>query len=99
MWGLTFVGFVSLNDPPRPKVDISVLKCKAAGIKVILTTGEQPQVAANIAHQVNIITNPSLEYNYLINEGVKWNGERYTEEEAFDTAQAVVIHGDLLAKI
>ena len=24
MWGLTLVGVVSLNDPPRPKVDISV---------------------------------------------------------------------------
>jgi len=28
MFNLTLVGIVSLNDPPRPRVDMSVLKCK-----------------------------------------------------------------------
>jgi len=56
MWGLTLVGVVSLNDPPRPKVDISVEKCQAAGIKVIMVTGDQPPTAAAIAAKVNIIT-------------------------------------------
>lgn len=41
MWGLEFVGLVSLNDPPRKGVDLSVLKCKQAGIKVIMVTGDQ----------------------------------------------------------
>jgi sodium/potassium-transporting ATPase subunit alpha len=27
MWGLTLCGLVSLNDPPRHMVDMSVLKC------------------------------------------------------------------------
>ena len=40
MFNLTLVGLVSLNDPPRPRVDTSVLKCKAAGIKVIMVTGD-----------------------------------------------------------
>lgn len=40
MWNLTFIGIVSLNDPPRPTVAHSVLKCKAAGIKVIMVTGD-----------------------------------------------------------
>ncbi len=68
MWNLTLVGLVSLNDPPRPKVDLSVRKCREAGIKVIMVTGDQPPTAAAIAHKVNIITDPTLEYNYLINE-------------------------------
>lgn len=40
MQGLTLVGLVSLNDPPRLKVDQSVLTCKDAGIKVIMVTGD-----------------------------------------------------------
>jgi len=40
MYGLTLVGLVSLNDPPRLKVDQSVLTCKKAGIKVIMVTGD-----------------------------------------------------------
>lgn len=40
MFGLTLVGLISLNDPPRPKVDQSVLMCKEAGIKVIMVTGD-----------------------------------------------------------
>ena len=68
MFGLTLVGIVSLNDPPRPRVDLSVEKCRKAGIKVIMVTGDQPPTAAAIAHKVNIITNPKLEYNYLVQE-------------------------------
>ena len=56
MFNLTLVGLVSLNDPPRPRVDTSVLKCKAAGIKVIMVTGDQTPTAAAIAAKVNIIS-------------------------------------------
>lgn len=69
MFNLTLVGLVSLNDPPRVKVDLSVKKCRQAGIKVIMVTGDQPPTAAAIAHKVNIITQPELEYNYLVEQG------------------------------
>lgn len=55
-------------------VDISVQKCKKAGIKVIMVTGDQPKTAAAIAHKVNIITDPETEYNYLHDEkGLDWD--------------------------
>jgi P-type E1-E2 ATPase len=58
MHDLTLMGVVSLNDPPRNQVDLSVNKCRAAGIKVIMVTGDQPPTAAAIAHKVNIIKHP-----------------------------------------
>lgn len=65
MFNLTLVGIASLNDPPRPSVAKSVEQCRIAGVKVIMVTGDQPPTAAAIAHKVNIITDPTLEYNYL----------------------------------
>ena len=92
MWNLTLVGVVSLNDPPRPSVAHSVNMCKQAGIKVIMVTGDQPPTAAAIAHKVNIITDPTLEYNYLVKEcGM-------SHEKAWETCRAIVIHGDELAE-
>ena len=67
MFGLTLIGLISLNDPPRPNVDRSVLLCKEAGIKVIMVTGDQPPTAAAIANKVNIISDPTKEYNYMVN--------------------------------
>lgn len=91
MYNLTLVGLVSLNDPPRPGVDLAVEKCRHAGIKVIMVTGDQPPTAAAIAAKVNIITRPDLEYNTLKAQGM-------THEEAWEKCQAIVIHGDLLAE-
>jgi magnesium-transporting ATPase (P-type) len=34
------IGLVSLNDPPRKNVDLAVQKCRDAGIKVIMVTGD-----------------------------------------------------------
>jgi sodium/potassium-transporting ATPase subunit alpha len=92
MHDLTLVGIVSLNDPPRPMVDLSVSKCRSAGIKVIMVTGDQPPTAAAIAQKVNIIKHPKTEFNYLVNEcGM-------SEAEAMKVATGIVIHGDLLAE-
>jgi sodium/potassium-transporting ATPase subunit alpha len=48
MHDLTLVGVVSLNDPPRTNVDLSVSKCRSAGIKVIMVTGDQPPTASSM---------------------------------------------------
>jgi sodium/potassium-transporting ATPase subunit alpha len=91
MFNLTLVGLISLNDPPRQKVDQSVLTCKQAGVKVIMVTGDQPPTAAAIAHKVNIISDPSMEYNYMVDE------LKMDKVEAWEKCRAIVIHGDLLA--
>ncbi len=92
MFNLTLIGLIALNDPPRPNVDRSVLLCKEAGIKVIMVTGDQPPTAAAIAHKVNIISDPTKEYNYMVNT------LKMSPEEAWEQSRAIVIHGDLLAE-
>jgi len=94
MWGLTLVGLVSLNDPPRHMVDVSVQKCKNAGIKVIMVTGDQPSTAAAIAHKVNIISDPKLEYNTICRENPEMDPGK-----AWELARSIVVHGDELAKM
>ena len=91
MEDLTFIGLVSLNDPPRKYVDQSVLKWKKAGIKVIMVTGDQPVTAAAIARKWNIISSGSRTNVELIESGMN-------EEEANEKWDAIVIHGDDLAK-
>ncbi|XP_027690947.1 potassium-transporting ATPase alpha chain 2 isoform X1 [Vombatus ursinus] len=53
---LCFVGLLSLIDPPRSTVPDAVTKCRSAGIKVIMVTGDHPITAKAIARSVGIIS-------------------------------------------
>merc|ERR1719189_3280828 len=53
---LTFVGLISMIDPPRAAVPDAVAKCRSAGIKVIMVTGDHPITAKAIARSVGIIS-------------------------------------------
>ncbi|MEW5309019.1 MAG: hypothetical protein WDW38_000932 [Sanguina aurantia] len=54
--GLTFLGLISLVDPPRDGVGVAVAKCRTAGIRVMMVTGDHPLTAEAIARKVGIIT-------------------------------------------
>lgn len=56
---LRFVGLMSMIDPPRPNVPEAVRKCRSAGIKVIMVTGDHPITAQAIAKGVGIISEGS----------------------------------------
>merc|ERR1711992_399290 len=51
-----FVGLMSMIDPPRGAVPDAVSKCRSAGIKVIMVTGDHPITAKAIAKSVGIIS-------------------------------------------
>ena len=53
---LCFVGLMSMIDPPRAAVPEAVSKCREAGIKVIMVTGDHPTTAKAIAKNVGIIS-------------------------------------------
>ncbi|CAD8185836.1 unnamed protein product [Paramecium octaurelia] len=86
-----FVGLISLIDPPKDNVPYAVIKCKTAGIQVIMVTGDQPVTAAAIARQCNIITEKTVD-ELMQEKGISF-------EEAFHQSNALVIHGDKLTKM
>ena len=48
---LTLAGLVCFADPLRPTVPAAVAECQAAGIRVVMITGDYPATAASIARQ------------------------------------------------
>ncbi|XP_060728039.1 sodium/potassium-transporting ATPase subunit alpha-2 [Tachysurus vachellii] len=53
---MCFLGLMSMIDPPRAAVPDAVSKCRSAGIKVIMVTGDHPITAKAIAKGVGIIS-------------------------------------------
>lgn len=52
---LTLLGFLVLDDPLRPEVPAAVERCQAAGIRVLLITGDHPDTALAIARRAGIL--------------------------------------------
>ena len=86
--GLRFVGLMSMIDPPRAAVPDAVGKCRSAGIKVIMVTGDHPITAKAIAKGVGIIS----EGNETVEDIAARLGIPVTEVNPKD-AKACVVHG------
>jgi len=65
--GLTLLGLVGIIDPPRDEAISAVAQCRAAGIRVVMITGDHGVTASAIARQLGMgedikaITGPELE--------------------------------------
>jgi calcium-translocating P-type ATPase len=53
---LTFVGLAALKDPPRPEVADAVARCRRAGLRIVVVTGDHGLTATAIAREVGIVT-------------------------------------------
>ncbi|KAJ8986171.1 hypothetical protein NQ317_005645 [Molorchus minor] len=91
---LRFIGMISMIDPPRPSVPEAVSKCRSAGIRVIMVTGDHPVTAAAIARKVGIISPNALSvYDIAARNDVSLT--KITENERTQCTAAVVTGADL----
>ena len=88
---LRFVGLMSMIDPPRAAVPDAVSKCRAAGVKVIMVTGDHPITAKAIAKTVGIISEGTYTVEDIA-EKLKIDVSLVNPRDA----KAAVIHGGQL---
>ena len=56
---MIYLGTVGIIDPPRAEVAVAVREAHAAGIRVIMITGDHPRTALRIAADLGIVRSPS----------------------------------------
>ena len=52
---LTFLGLIAMMDPPHREVPGAVARCRNAGVRVIMITGDHPLTALAVARKIGLV--------------------------------------------
>ncbi len=105
-----FVGLLGLADPVRPQVPAAIAECRAAGIRVVMITGDYPTTARTIAQQAGLAASLSAddvlsgdEMDALSDEALQARMAhvsvcaRIAPEQKLRIVQALKARGDIVA--
>ena len=56
---LVLTALVGFEDPPRPEVPMAVQRCREAGIKIVMVTGDHPRTALAVAREIGLVQGPT----------------------------------------
>lgn len=82
---LTFLGLISMMDPPRPESKAAVENCIRAGIRPIMITGDHKVTAAAIAKRIGILKDESEACEGAVIE-------KMSEEELRDFVEGISVY-------
>ena len=74
---LIHVGMIGFLDPPRMDIKDAIVRCRNAGIRVVMITGDHPMTALNIAKKVGLVD--ENEQNVIIGKDLP-EAEAVTDE-------------------
>lgn len=57
---LVFAGMVGIIDPPRDEVREAIARCRAAGIRTVMITGDHPLTALAIGRDLNLLSDQGI---------------------------------------
>jgi Ca2+-transporting ATPase len=55
---LVFTGLAGIQDAPRPEAAAAIARCREAGIRVVMITGDHPRTALAIARELGLASGP-----------------------------------------
>ncbi|KIW01715.1 calcium-translocating P-type ATPase, SERCA-type [Verruconis gallopava] len=85
---MTLIGLVGMLDPPRPEVADAIRKCKEAGIRVVVITGDNRNTAETICRQIGVF-----------GENEDLTGKSYTGREFDDLSESEQLEAALKANL
>mmetsp|Transcript_117474 Transcript_117474/g.365881 ORF Transcript_117474/g.365881 Transcript_117474/m.365881 type:complete len:1067 (+) Transcript_117474:89-3289(+) len=107
---MIFIGLFGIQDPPKKGVKEAVEDCQAAGIKVVMITGDHPDTGVAIAKEISIITNAKELPKYTVVTGDELADKVPTTDEFSDGQdeeslrlaafwKEVVVHARVFARV